>query len=541
MTLELKIAAVDVNDLKAQLSALAALGNASGTPTPPSSGSSPASSPGSTPTPPVDTNAYPFTNMTPDHSTDASFEAGTGPNTLQLLLAGSGAPNPVPLEAAIKVNGLVIANIRITSTTAEGPGAQSFTFHGPWGAWSPQTAVEVVGILPQGIAGIWVNAATYDFNQLYLNMPAGAGVDSRAGNAPYVNIKPGSAGAVFLSGGSQNLIFTPFQNVASTGSGGAGGTTTAPPATPTLINGQTLAQMIAAVPSGGTLTLPEGTIIGTAEITVPMTIVGAGMGKTIISGKDANGGILPPFGSKALLLVNAAGDVTIQDLTVQGAYVNVSDGQNAAGIRVEAGNLVKTLKLLRVEATDCQDGLFGPADFSGVYDFEGLNIHDNGWNEAGHYGNTHNMYIQGTTASVLKLTGSIIQGCRDGHEVKSRCGTTLSSNNKITSGGKGRCFSIDDGGIFSSDGDTLTISSDTASNDVFLGSDLVGGNESIGEKATFNNTAFSDPSGRGGIIGSFNAAATLTFTGTCTYIGTVAPKTDGLGWASVTGTVAPAG
>ena len=108
----------------------------------------------------------------------------------------------------------------------------------------------------------------------------------------------------------------------------------------------TLANLIAATPSGGTLVLPAGTWSGTAPIGTACTIKGAGMGQTII---DATGVSLTR--GKGIFVPMVAG-VAFADMTLKGAAVS---DLNGAGIREDRPGLGWTAT--NVEFTGNQDGI----------------------------------------------------------------------------------------------------------------------------------------------------------------------------------------
>jgi len=471
-------------------------------------------------TTPPDTNTYPFTNVTPDATKQKVFEVGTGRNTLALQIATSAADKPN--RFAVKVNGKIIANPILATLPGGMIAAQTFIFHGNWGALDANTKVEIVGVPPEGISQIWVDFITYDVTPLVLNNAISA--NSR-GTGPDINVPV----PVYNSGPATSLAFTlPVTVTAPPPSGSSGGTSTG--GTPTLINGKDLAATVAAAASGSTLTLPAQTIVGTAVNTQPLTIAGAGIGQTII---DATG--IRISQDKAVFLVGAPNSV-FKNMTVKKAWIATALGQNGAGFRNSDGPSVPGFSLNSVEIANCQNGILTQSDSTGTFDLVNCNIHDNG--ETTKPGNTHNLYMQGTPQSVLKLTGCTVKNSQDGHEVKSRCGTTIGRNNKITSGGNGRCYSIDNGGILDVDGDVLTLSADPASNNVFVAFSTENKlNASLGQRVKLTNTVFNDPSGRGGYIASFDPAATLDVTGS-TYTGAKPPILQG--WASVTGAITKA-
>jgi hypothetical protein len=98
-----------------------------------------------------------------------------------------------------------------------------------------------------------------------------------------------NAAQTWVSNGASTVDFTPAIAQPPGGSGIA----TSAGATPTsiagaVINGAPAAagpldKLIAATPAHGTLTLPAGTLLGTAAVLNAVTITGAGAGKTVLS------------------------------------------------------------------------------------------------------------------------------------------------------------------------------------------------------------------------------------------------------------------
>src|SRR5271166_4057294 len=169
----------------------------------------------------------------------------------------------------------------------------------------------------------------------------------------------------------------------------------------------TLANLIAATPSGGTLVLPTGTWSGTAAIGTACTIKGAGMGQTII---DATGVSLTR--GKGIFVPMVAG-VAFADMTLTGAAVS---DLNGAGIREDGPGLGWTAT--NVEFTGNQDGIL---TFASNITLNNCSFHNNG----AHDQHSHENYFNGSPATQVTLNNvTSVAGTGSTHALKSRAGTT---------------------------------------------------------------------------------------------------------------------
>lgn len=479
---------------------------------------------GGTTTPPVSTQAYPLT-MPAGISGGAAVTLGTGPDTIQMATA---------MTPGITTGAqfLVILNQGSTQTAIAGPltvssdagesltGDQVFTLKGDFAG---ATGIEIVAT-GNGINGLWINQFLVNDIPWWINQDA---ANSRGtGTAVYQT-------NVFNSNGT-NMTFLPQSAIPAQ-------PIAVPAPTLTQISGATiggaaqsaatLASLVAATATGETLLLPAGTIVGTAEINTACTVSGAGMSKTIIDCTD-----LPPYSNKAVLVPSVAG-VTISDVTIQGASISASLGNNAAGVREL--NLGAPFTLNSVEITGCQDGILAFADNNTLLNGH---THDNGAGD----GFTHEIYLNGTPSSVETLTGwTSTCGTLSTHALKTRSGKTLVTGGTFTGSadptGKigGSVIDVPDAGIFDATGATMVVSAGAA-NTLFFGYGMESANNAAtGTNPAFTNCVFTDNSGTGGQFtnGTHNPGAVLTLTG-CTYTGTKAPQFTG--WASVVGTLTKA-
>lgn len=451
--------------------------------------------------PPVtDVNTYPFT-LSAGRKAGDTITLGTGPNQIDLYLAsnpGGGIPNDVVI--LINNKAVLAPDFKVLSMSGlDKAGSDHLVLKGPWG---DKPTVQIKGVAPNGINGLWMNGATID----YVDLVANGVWDSRGGQS--IN-----STQVFISNGTDLTLGAPIA--------------VAPPppvVQPTLIDGKTLAQIVGA---GGTISLPGQSIIGTSTVPAGTKLSGAGTGKTIIDGSG-----IAPTQSKGLLV--PTGPSTITDLTVKSAYIGSGLGLNAAGIR-NADSTVP-LDVQRVELVGNQNGVLTDSASVGPFNFDGCNIHGNG--EATQPGNTHNLYVGGLPSAVLTISNSTVSSCRDGHEVKSRCGTTIAKNNIITTGGNGACFDIPNGGILQVSDCTLTLPAGAAARNMIAFAFENTNNAATGNTVTVTNTVFVDLTGQGGFIESHDPTATINLTG-CTYKGSVAPIIRG--WGKVNGVLTKAG
>src|SRR5690349_10950922 len=95
---------------------------------------------------------------------------------------------------------------------------------------------------------------------------------------------------------------------------------------------KTLASAVSAAQSGDRILLDAGTYTDDTAVTnVPLTIEGLGAGAVLH--------ITQPIGNRKGIIVTTA-SLTVRNLTFDGAQVTANDGNNGAGIRHQAGNLV---------------------------------------------------------------------------------------------------------------------------------------------------------------------------------------------------------
>lgn len=446
----------------------------------------------------ADTNIYPLTLSAPD--ANGTQTAGEGPNQLDFYLAsnpGGGYTNNV----VILVNGKAVIAPNFTVTSMSGlskAGANHLVLKGPWGS-NPK--VQIKGVAPNGINGLWMNGCTIDYVDL-----VGNGIyDSRGG----VSV---NAVQVWVSNGADITLTLP-QAVATTGQGAS--------ATETIINSKTPAQLMASAAPGSTLTLPTGIIVGSGAVLSAATIAGAGEGKTIVDASN-----LPLYQGKGII-VPAANGVVIQDMTIQNAYIPAAMGLNGAGVRNNDASVGFTLD--GVEITGCQNGVLTDAATDATITFKNCHFHGNG--EVTQPGNTHEMYIGGAPSGILNLSDSTFEGCRDGHEVKCRMGTVNATNCTVVTGGNGSGYDIPNGGNLNITGGSTALGGSMA--DRFLIGHAMENqnNAAIGHTVHVKDHVFHNASGQSAIIQTGDPDGILILDN-CTYTGS---DISLIGWKTVTG------
>jgi hypothetical protein len=476
---------------------------------------------GTTTTSTTASQAYPFA-MPSGITGGAPVTLGTGPDTIQMSVAN----NP----GGVVNQFIVIINQGTTQTAIAGPltissdvgevmtGSQVFTLKGDF---TGLTGVEIIGS-GNGLNGMWINSFLVNDIPWWSNADA---ANSRGtGTANYLTSLFNSNGANMTWLPQSAIPAQPIAAPAPTLTSVTGGIIGNTPQ-----SAMTLAALIAATPAAATLQLPAGTIVGTAEIGTACTIAGAGMGKTII---DCTG--LQPYSNKGVLVPSVAG-VTISNLTIQGASIPSSLGNNAAGVREMAPGIPFTLNA--VEITGCQDGLLTFADnvvLTGGY------THNNGAGD----GYTHEIYLGGSPTSVVTLNSWVSTcGALSTHALKSRSGTTNVTGGTFTGSadatGKigGSVIDIPDGGLFNMTGSTIVVSAGAA-NTLALGFSMESTlNAATGRQVTLTNVVINDQSGSGGQIQSGDPEAVLVLNGV-TYSGAKAPQISG--FKTVTGTITAA-
>ncbi len=178
---------------------------------------------------------------------------------------------------------------------------------------------------------------------------------------------------------------------------------------------KTLAAGVAAASSGDRLLLDPGIYLDdTASIDKPLTIEGTG-GVTLKITRHLDN-------QKGILIGNA--DLTVRNLTFDGAFVLDSEGKNGAGIRMQRGNLT----VENCTFQNNQDGMLVNPIAGGTVTVAGSTFLNNGAGD----GYSHGIYVN--EVAQLTVRDSVFSGTKEGHSIKSRALATTVINTVIEDG-----------------------------------------------------------------------------------------------------------
>jgi hypothetical protein len=489
--------------------------------------------------------------------------AGTGNDNVAFNLC-YGGPNAVNANFVVLFNGVEITAqppnaLTCTSTTQQAGGVpQTFILSGDF------ASLVVPGVLPTitfqagltNLNNVSFQSVAYKGQALYTNSTF-----SNEGG-PQIN----SLGA-WCSNGATTLSFGPPIAVTTQPSGPAAPEPTYT-ATATTVSGATiggaaagaltLAALVTATPSGGKLVLPSGTIVGTTDVTVPMTIMGQGpqlmapgqtqlAGATIIS-CDVAGVMLEPANDKGVLQL-ACGGIILQALTISGAVDTDNAGANAAGIR-SSGPADLGFTLNNVEILDCQDGILtdsSTATAPAVWTLNNCFVHDCGDGAAtgdtatSGIGFTHAVYFGGLPTDTAIIAASyIVGGTHTGHAVRCHAGhftgdgSVFEGSLDTTGASAGSVMDFPDGGLVSLKGATIVLPGADANTIILQFGEGTAANAAIGEAVDMTNAIIQNPGAAGTLIAypGNMPNAELILTG-ATYTGPTPPTLTG--WKTVTG------
>lgn len=202
---------------------------------------------------------------------------------------------------------------------------------------------------------------------------------------------------------------------------------------------KTLAAGVSAAKAGDHIILDAGVYLDdTATVNVPLIIDGAGAVLRITK----------PIGNrKGILVVNA--DLTVNNLTFDGAQVTDNDGKNGAGIRLQDGDLTVN----GCTFTNNQDGILANPNDNTTVTITRSTFTSNGAGD----GYTHGIYIN--AVAQLTVTDSVFSSTRTGHDIKSRARKTTIRNTVLDDGVTGTSsYAIDlpNGGAAVLDGLRIT-------------------------------------------------------------------------------------
>lgn len=474
---------------------------------------------GGTTTPP-DTNVYPLP-MPDGVALGANVDVGVGPKVIAVDVWKSGDP-VITDESTNKgsfvllIDGVAVGGPFVISASSLRNVPQRFSVRGSWDDGPHRITLETGGLY-EGITNVSIMGVYFNYVQIPLIEASGQTSGGYTGIGDYV---------VWDNKGVTLTFGYPPPTSTGTGTGESGGTGTGTTSVPADIvsDGKTLEELVAATPADGTLVLPAGTFHGAAVVRVPMTIRGAGMGNTIVTGV---GFTIP--NQKGLL--NGAANIVVEDLTL--AFAKVPD-ENGAGIRMEPNcNLTAT----RVEFSNNENGILTAAG-TGTVALVDCNLHDNG----GMPGKTHDIYM-GQVENFSMSGCRVTSGSKGTHSVKSRAKATTISNCVLkgstdqTGDIAGSVVDISEGGDLSLADTTIELMS--VGNILFFGYAMEGIGSGVKSPA-LTNVALIDHSGTGGYFstrtGAFTAdgsSTDLTIGEGCTYVGTKSPQFSG--WKNVVG------
>ena len=191
-----------------------------------------------------------------------------------------------------------------------------------------------------------------------------------------------------------------------------------------------LGAALAASHDGDTVALPAGIYLNqTATVTDNITLQGVGGTATLLQ-------TVPVANAMGILVVNASGTVTINNVAFIGAATSNANGANAAGIRYQGGNLVLNHDSFAYN----QEGILATPSTAGTgtVTLNNSTVTGNGVSDptlTSGYGYTHNLYIN--NVADFSITGSTITAANIGHEVKSRALSTSITNSIIADGPAG--------------------------------------------------------------------------------------------------------
>ena len=182
----------------------------------------------------------------------------------------------------------------------------------------------------------------------------------------------------------------------------------------------TIAAAIAASTDGTVILVDAGTYTNDfSYVTSKVTLIAVG-------GRVTMDATIDTPNQKGILVAET--DLKVVGFTFTGAHISDDLGHNAAGIRVDNGNIT----LINDEFTNNQNGILTNAGPGISITIDHSLFNGNGAADNSGSGNTHNIYV-GDVKS-FTITNSISENTHVGHEVKSRAETNTITNNLIISG-----------------------------------------------------------------------------------------------------------
>ena len=179
---------------------------------------------------------------------------------------------------------------------------------------------------------------------------------------------------------------------------------------------KTLAAGVASASAGDRLLLDPGVYLDdTTSIDKALTIEGAGDGVVLKITRHLDN-------QKGILIGNA--NLTVRNLTFDGAFVLDSEGKNGAGIRMQSGNLT----VENCTFQNNQDGMLVNPIAGATVTITGSTFLNNGAGD----GYSHGIYVN-EVAQVIVRDSTFI-GTKAGHSIKSRALATTVTNTVIEDG-----------------------------------------------------------------------------------------------------------
>ncbi len=279
-------------------------------------------------------------------------------------------------------------------------------------------------------------------------------------------------------------------------------------ATLTVGNGEqfaTLPDAVAAASGGDTIDVYANAspyLDEYVNITKALTITGIGTTPIFTQTANTEIGNLEGF-----LVINA--NVTVQNLSFQNAAISITDGDNAAGIRYQSGNLT----VLNSSFIGNQNGILATPLTAGTGSVTVTNsvFTNNGVATGQDAGFEHALYAG--QLNQLTVTGTTITGTQMGNDIKSRAANATISGNTLEDGGTGTAsyatdFSNGGNDIFSNN--TINQDSNTG-NSTMLAYDAEGLDYSSNSLLVIGNS-FNNTDSNAVAVNNFSTSVTASVT-----------------------------
>ena len=356
---------------------------------------------------------------------------GPGPDVITLTMSEDAFQGDA--QFYITIDGVAVGGLQTASASHTGGNGQDFTFNTTLGS-----SQHIVGV--QFVNDAYGGSAATDRN-LFVNAVKVNGVDQ-------------GTSATLMSNGTAEFTVGPLHatvpvispaptpssafslRYGATADVGLTAITTPhiPAGTDTLTVGvgkqfSTIAAAIGASRNGDVILVDGGTYTNDfANVNSKISLIAVGGRVTMNATVDTPN-------QKGILVAET--DLTVIGFTFSGAHISDDLGHNAAGIRVDNGNIV----LINDEFTNNQNGILTNPGQGISVTIDHSVFNHNGGNDGNGAGNIHNIYV-GDVKS-FTMTNSISEAAQVGHEIKSRAETNVINNNLIISGVDGGTGSYD--------------------------------------------------------------------------------------------------